>query len=180
MKKTLIITGIVVLIFLLVISYFRYYTKSFSPETEVDYNKDGAHIHIVYSRPFKKGRVIFGGLIPYNSVWRTGANEATTFETDTDLNFKGSILKAGKYSLWTVPGEKSWKVIFNSEYGQWGINFNQAPNKNVKDDVLTVEVPVVHSDNVIDQFTIDVKKVGEEIEMTFQWDQTLVPVPFTK
>jgi Protein of unknown function (DUF2911) len=180
MKKTLIITSVVIFIFLIVIGYFRFYVKSFSPESEVTYNENGYHVTIRYCRPYKKGRVIFGGLVPYSKIWRTGANEATTFTTETDLKFGSKILKAGTYSLWTMPGEQTWNIIFNSEYGQWGINFNGEANKDAKDDVLSVEVPVVLQDKSFEQFTIDVKKVGEEMEMIFEWDKTLVPVPFSK
>jgi hypothetical protein len=183
MKKTLIITGIVIVIFLLVISYFRFYIKSFSPESDVEYKQDGLKVHITYCRPYKKGREIFGtnGLVPFDKVWRTGANEATIFETDSDLKFKGDkTLKAGTYSLFTIPGDKTWKILFNSESGQWGINFNGVANRDPKNDVLTVEVEPVVTDKMVEQFTIDIKKVGEETEMTLQWDKTLVPVPFTK
>jgi hypothetical protein len=184
MKKTLIITALVVLFFLLAVGYFWKYTQSFSPEETVDYNKDGLHLQVVYCRPFKKGRIIFGGLEPYHVVWRTGANRATTFETDSDLRFmKGDSslgLKAGKYSLWTIPGPKAWVVIFNSEVGQWGINFNGSANRDSKNDVIKIEVPVVTVENVVQQFTIDLKKVAEEMEMTLQWDKTLVRVTFSK
>src|SRR5271170_1267921 len=84
MKKTVVITGAFVLIFLGVISYLRYHTKSFSPQAVVNFEADGLKVHIVYCQPYKKGRVIFGPspktLEPYGKVWRTGANEATTFE----------------------------------------------------------------------------------------------------
>jgi Protein of unknown function (DUF2911) len=182
MKKTLIITGSVILIFLAVISYFRYYAKSFSPESEVNYENEGLRVRLTYCRPYKKGRVIYGdhALVPYGKIWRTGANEATTFETNSDLKFNGKVLKAGTYSLWTLPGEQTWKIIFNSEYGQWGINFNGEANKDSKDDVLTVEVPAVIQDKLFEQFTIQVEKVGEEMELILLWDKTLVAVPFSK
>jgi len=180
MKKILIITGVVVLILCGVIAYFRFYVKSFSPENSEHYAAEGVDIRVTYSRPFKKGRVIFGGLVPYAAVWRTGANEATVFATNTDLKFSTGVLKAGTYSLWTIPDRESWKVIFNSESGQWGINFNGEANRDPKNDVLTVEVPVVNQDKEFEQFTISIEKHGEEMEMIFLWDKTLVAVPFSK
>jgi hypothetical protein len=123
MKKFLIVAGVAValLIILGVVAKFfvNQHDKSFSPEEEVAFTSSDLNIRVFYNRPFKKGREIFGGLVPYDKVWRTGANEATTFETSKDLLIEGKTLKKGKYSLWTIPGEETWKVIFNSEFGQW-------------------------------------------------------------
>src|SRR5690606_7918853 len=118
-------------------------TKSFSPEDEVVFTADNLTVKVFYNRPSKKGREIFGGLVPYGQVWRTGANEATTFDTNRDLNFKGKVLRAGKYSLWTIPRENAWTIIFNSEHGQWGLNKQGQPNRDPKLDVLQVDVPSV-------------------------------------
>jgi hypothetical protein len=91
-----------------------------SPPAEAKGKIGDADIMIAYSSPGVNGRKIWGSLVPYNQVWRTGANEATTFETSTDITVNGSKLPAGKYSLFTIPGEKSWTVIFNSVPNQWG------------------------------------------------------------
>ncbi|MEP2670824.1 MAG: DUF2911 domain-containing protein [Cyclobacteriaceae bacterium] len=180
MKKFLIVTGILFLIILGVLAYIRfYYTKTFSPEATAEYNQNGTHISVFYNRPYKKGRVIFGELVPYGSVWRTGANEATVLRTDTDLMIKGQQLKAGTYSLWTVPGEQTWKVIFNSESGQWGVNFNGEANKDPKKDVLSVEVPALTHDKEFEQFTISIEQVGEDLELILLWDKTVVVVPIS-
>lgn len=154
-------------------------TKSFSPEEEVVFNQGDLMIKVFYNRPSKKGREIFGGLVPYDKVWRTGANEATTFETNKDLTIKGKALKAGKYSLWTIPGENTWTVIFNSEHGQWGLNSKGEPNQNSELDVLKVDVPAVQQEQVFEQFTIAFAETGEDAEMVLIWDKTLVSVPFT-
>lgn len=183
MKKFLIITGVFFLIIIGVLAYVRfYYTKSFSPEANAEYNQNGVKIHVFYNRPSKKGRLIFGSendnaLVPYNKVWRTGANEATIFETSKDLVVKGETLKAGTYSLWTVPGEQNWKVIFNSESGQWGVDFNGEANRDPAKDVLTVEVPSLTQDKEFEQFTISFEQVGEDLEFILLWDKTVVVVP---
>ena len=80
----------------------------------------GAAIRIAYSAPSVKGRTVWGDLVPYGKVWRTGANEATTFETDKEIKINGEKLPAGKYALFTIPGESEWTFIFNSEWDQWG------------------------------------------------------------
>jgi hypothetical protein len=81
---------------------------------------NGATISINYSSPSVKGRQIWGGLVPFNEVWRAGANEATTFETDKELTIEGSKLPAGKYSFFVIPNEKECVIIFNKEAKQWG------------------------------------------------------------
>lgn len=154
-------------------------TKSFSPEEEVLFSQNDLTIKVFYNRPSKKGREIFGGLVPYDKVWRTGANEATTFETSKDLVIEGQTLNAGKYSLWTIPRENTWTVIFNSEHGQWGLNAKGEPNRNPELDVLKIDVQAVQQEQVFEQFTIAFGKTGEEAEMVLIWDKTLVSVPFT-
>jgi hypothetical protein len=183
MKKFLVfsVIGILVIVILLVgVGYLRLkQTKSLSPEDHVVFHQDDLSITVFYNRPFKKDREIFGKLVPYGKVWRTGANEATTFETNKDLKIDGSTLKAGKYSLWTIPGEESWTVIFNSEHGQWGINSDGQANRNPERDVLKVEALSVKQERVFEQFTIAFETTSEEIEMVLIWDTTLVAVPFT-
>lgn len=186
MKKFLIVIGIVLLIIIGVLAFFRfYYTKTFSPESVASYEADGLKISVFYNRPSKKGRLIFGekkdgALVPFGKVWRTGANEATTFETNQDLTIGGKKLPAGKYSFWTLPGEQTWTVMFNSEIPSWGVDFNAEANRNPKTDVVSVEVPVVIQDKEFEQFTISVEKAGEELELILLWDKTLVAVPFSK
>jgi hypothetical protein len=179
MKKTLIVLGIIIA---LVAGCFAYYvliyTRSFSPEANVDYSDGNLKVSVLYNRPSKKGREIFGKLVPYGKTWRTGANEATVFETNQDLKFGDKELKAGKYSLWTVPGEQTWQVVFNSEIPSWGINFNGEALRNPATDVLIIETPVVAQDKVFEQFTILLEKAGEDIELNLIWDKTLISVHF--
>jgi hypothetical protein len=100
----------------------------------------GSKISIDYSSPSVKGRKIFGGLLPYGQVWRAGANEATIFQTDKDIQIEGKVLHAGKYSLFMTPGEKEWIVFFNSETGQWGEGKDGKANMNPAKTVLQVTV----------------------------------------
>lgn len=174
-------TGLVILIGLAwAISYYNTKkTKSFSPEEIVNFQDKNLTIKLFYNRPYKKGREIFGGLVPYGMVWRTGANEATTFETNLELQIEGKTLPRGKYTLWTIPAEETWTIIFNSEFGQWGVNSQGVANRDPQRDVLTIQVPAVKQDKVFEQFTISFDKVGEEAEMVLIWDTTLVAVPFT-
>jgi hypothetical protein len=181
MKKISLVLGIIILLAIAAVWFIRQNTKTASPEADVNYEADGLSVHVFYNRPFKKNRVIFdsAGLVPFGKVWRTGANEATIFETNKDLIISGKTLKTGKYTLWVQPNQQTWTVIFNSEYGQWGINFNGEANRDPENDVLSVEAPVLIQDKVFEQFTISVEKAGEEQELVFIWDKTLVAVPFT-
>lgn len=183
MRKFLLFSGtaLVILIGLAwVISFYNTKkTKSFSPEETVTFEEKGLKINVFYNRPFKKGREIFGGLVPFGEVWRTGANEATTFETNLELNIEGKTLPRGKYSIWTIPGPETWTVIFNAEFGQWGVNSEGKANRDPRRDLLSVQVPAVKQDKVFEQFTISFNKVGEDAEMVLFWDTTLVSLPFS-
>jgi hypothetical protein len=182
MKKFLLVLSVALIIILGVLTYFRvYYTKSFSPEEKVSFNDGNLQIDVIYNRPFKKGRVIFGEneLVPFGKVWRTGANEATVFETNKALKFGDNTLAPGKYSLWTIPNETSWTIIFNSETGQWGVGFNGEANRKTENDVLSVDAPVVSIEKEFEQFTISIEESDDDLELTFIWDKTLVAVPFS-
>ena len=170
-------TGILAAVILVGYSVFKTDTKSFSPEDTVNFEHQDLEFEVFYNRPYKKDREIFGGLVPYNQVWRTGANEATTFQTNSDLLVDGSFLPAGKYTLWTIPKEDSWKVIFNSEMYPWGIDTEGNPSRIADYDVLTVEVPVRKLQEPVEQFTIVFAPEEEFVELNFAWDQTLVRVP---
>ena len=182
MKKIVLISGIA-LVLVVVITAFVFYkkTKSFSPESDAGYEDGDLKISVLYNRPFKKGRVIFGGLVPYGKTWRTGANEATVFETSKDLMIMGKKLQKGKYSLWTVPNEQSWSVVFNGTIPNWGIDVmkNGEAARDSSTDVVIVDVPVMTTQKEFEQFTISVDNTDEMLELVFAWDKTSVAVPFS-
>ena len=106
-----------------------------SPKAAVEQTVGFTVIRIEYSRPGVKGRTIWGGLVPYNTVWRAGANEATKFTFSTDVKINGKTLKAGSYSFFTIPTKDKWTIIFNKVADQWG-----AFEYNDTEDALRVEV----------------------------------------
>jgi hypothetical protein len=118
-------------------------------------------------------------LVPFEKVWRTGANEATVFETNKTITIEGKKLNPGTYSFWTIPDSTTWVVIFNSESGQWGIDHTGEANRNPALDVLSVPVHAVWQERVFEQFTIEFEKVGEDAEMVLLWDNTVVAIPFS-
>lgn len=181
MKKVIIIIGIVAVVVWGGLALLRSFAKSKSPEHTVELADGDLKINVFYNGPYKKGREIFAenGLVPFGKVWRTGANEATYIETNKPLLVKGQKLDPGKYSIWTIPGPETWQVIFNSEYPSWGIDYNGTANRNPDTDVVVVEVPVMIQEKVVEQFTISLEKVDDDIELTFWWDHTLVAVPLS-
>ncbi|WP_340077469.1 DUF2911 domain-containing protein [Leptobacterium sp. I13] len=159
--------------------YMQTQTKKHSPEETVTFNQGETELSITYSRPYKKGRDIFGGLIPYGQVWRTGANEATVFKTNKDLSIGDKTLKAGKYTLWTIPNENEWAVIFNDKMYGWGVGYGGVPSRNPEYDAVTINVPVETLPTFLEQFTIAFEE-NEDVYLTFSWDQTKVKVPILK
>lgn len=94
--------------------------KSLSPHTSTMAMLGDAHIHIDYSSPSVRGRIIFGGLLPFDEVWQAGAHMATWIETNKDLTIEGQVLPAGKYGFFTIPSKEEWTIIFNSNWDQHG------------------------------------------------------------
>ena len=183
LKKIVLALGILIVAVLGVLVYYLYQTKSYSPESNTRFEDGDLKITVFYNRPYKKGRVIFGGLVPYGKTWRTGANEATVFETNKDIVIDDKKLAAGKYSLWTVPNEQSWSVVFNSNIPSWGIDVmnNGEAARDPKFDLIVVDVQVMSTEKEFEQFTISVEKSDDEMmELVLAWDKTLVAVPLKR
>lgn len=174
------IAGGLLVVILVFLFFNRYSTKAHSPEDTIVYQEAELQLEVFYNRPYKKEREIFGSLVPYDQVWRTGANEATTFTTNKDLLIDGSFLSAGKYTLWTIPGEESWKVIFNSKMYPWGIDADKKPYRDPEFDSLVIEVPVRNINEVVEQFTIYFDRANDLVLMNLAWDGTLITLPITK
>ena len=136
-----------------------------SPPMEVKGKLQGAQVNISYSSPSVKGRTIWGDLVPYGKVWRTGANEATTFETDKDIVIHDQKLPAGKYALFTIPGETEWTWVFNSVWDQWGaFKYDQAK------DALRVKAKPEKSTVFNEKMKFDIK----DKMVTLSWENLMV------
>jgi hypothetical protein len=133
-----------------------------------------ATITIDYSSPSVKGRPIWGSLVPYNKIWRAGANEATIFTTDKDIMVEGKKLPAGKYSLFMTPGEKEWTVIFNSETGQWGIKRSGDANLDPAKNVLEVKVKPKTEKDVQEKLTYTVEDKMMDKGFYLRWEKIKV------
>lgn len=132
-----------------------------------------ATITINYNSPSVKGRKIGVDLAPYNKVWRAGANEPTTFQTDKNIQVGGKNLPAGKYSLFILPTETSWQFIFNSEIPRWGITRGGDASLDSTKNVLTVSAKPQKSATMNERLVYQVTKNG----MVMKWDYLEVPVP---
>lgn len=143
-----------------------------SPLEMVTMKYEDTYVKITYGRPHKRSRQIFGDLLPYGEVWRTGANEATEITVTRAIKIAGNVLKAGTYTIFTIPHEDHWMVILNSELGQWG-----AYNYNQKFDVLRFEVAVNKMDEVYEPFTIAFDQKAQSAELVMMWDQTKIAIP---
>ncbi len=149
----------------------RFITKSHSPSSTAHHEKNGLEVTVEYCRPYKKNREIFGGLVPYGKVWRTGANEATIIKFTKDVKIADKLLKAGTYSLWTIPNDKNWTIIINQEVGQWGTEYDKSR------DVLEVSAPATTLKVPLEMLIIDFNDHLVGFEMLIKWDNTVVKVP---
>ena len=142
-----------------------------SPRATIEQQVGLTEVTIRYNRPSMRGRTIWGELVPYGQVWRTGANEATTMEITDDVTVNGQKLAKGIYSIHTIPGPEEWTLIFNSVAQQWGSYTYDAAK-----DVLRLQVRPVPSDHVHELFTFSFPRVTEDsAEVHLAWDRLMVP-----
>jgi hypothetical protein len=134
----------------------------------------GAELWVDYSRPSKRGREIFGVVVPWNTVWRTGANAATQFRTPIDLVVGGAPVPAGTYTLWTLPAPGGWKLIINKQTGQWGTEYHP------EQDLARVDLRAEALPQTVEQFTIAVEPQGAGALLQMSWDRTRLSVPLSR
>jgi hypothetical protein len=144
-----------------------------SPHEKAEATVDGAKITIEYGRPYMKGRKIFGGLLPFGQVWRTGADEATTLTTDKTLVFGSTQVPAGKYTLYTIPGEQDWTLIINKQTGQWGTQYDQAQ------DLGRVKMTRTAAASPVEQLTIGITDTPAGGTVKIEWADASASADFT-
>jgi len=136
---------------------------------------DGKTLTIDYSSPRAKGRKIFGGLVPYGEVWRTGANEATSLVTDANLNVGGKDVPAGHYTIFTVPNADKWTLIISKKTGEWGI-----PYKYEGDELGRVDMKVSSTPSAVEHFTIALSPMGGGCTLNLSWENTQASVDLSE
>lgn len=170
--------------FLIAVVFFAATSFSFSQEFPkmdtspmdlvIARNADKAPIiRVIYSRPTKKDRKIFGELVPYGEVWRTGANEATELDVYTDMMVGNTVIKPGTYTLFTIPGEREWTVILNKETNTWGAyNYKEELN------VVKINVPARRAAAPIEALSMAFKPNADGVSLMIGWEDTYVEIPF--
>ena len=141
---------------------------------------DGKTIKIDYSSPRAKGRKIFGeasekALVPYEQIWRTGANDATTFVTDTNVTVGGKAVPAGSYTIFTVPKADAWSLVISKKTGEWGTDY---PGE--KEDLVRVPMTVSKTSAPVENFTIAFDQAGSKCTLRIEWENTRASVEITK
>jgi hypothetical protein len=149
--------------------------KRASPHETIKATIDGANVSVTYGRPYMKSRKIFGGIVPYGQVWRTGADEATILETDKALMFGALHVNPGKISLYSLLTDKTWTLVLNKKTGQWGTEYTQS------EDLGRVPMRVETLSAPVEQFTITVEKnpAGKGGVIVMQWETTKATLAFT-
>ena len=131
----------------------------------------GKSVTIDYSSPRMKGRKIYGGLVPYGQVWRAGANEATSFVTTADLTVGGTTVPAGKYTIFTVPGEDKWSLVISKKTGEWGTAYPGPDN-----DLARIDMKVSKLPSPVENFTIAFDQTGNACTLRMNWETTRASV----
>jgi hypothetical protein len=149
-------------------------TKPSPPESATCDLGGGKTITTNYSSPRMKGRKIYGGLVPFGEVWRTGANDATTFVTSADVEVGGKAVPTGKYTLFTVPSADKWTLIVNKKTGEWGI-----PYKYESDELARVDMQVSKLPSPVEDFTIAYDKSKAGCTLRMDWETTRASVNIT-
>jgi hypothetical protein len=145
--------------------------KRASPHADVTATLAGKKITVSYGRPSMKGRTIFGGLVPWGEVWRTGADEATTFSTEADVVIGGLKVPKGEYALFTIPTEKQWTLVLNKTAKQWG-----AFSYDAAQDLGRAPMTVASAAKPVEQFTIEMVPAGKRLTLKLSWDKTVASV----
>ncbi len=162
-------------IFTLTLFIFTACQRRASPSASATCDLDGGKtIRTNYSSPRMKGRKIYGDLVPFGQVWRTGANQATTFVTSGDVVVGGKTVPAGSYTIFTIPAADKWTLIINKKTGEWGI-----PYKYENEELARVDMKVSNLPAPMENFTIAYDKTGSSCTLQMDWETTRASVDIT-
>ncbi len=171
-----------ILFFFTVINCFYYYEASAqvklpatSPTQTIQQDFGLSYIELIYSRPAAKDRKVFGDLVPYGKLWRTGANEATRLTFKSSVEIGGKKIDTGTYVLYTIPNEQSWEIIINRGVNNWGIN-----GYKESEDIVRYTVPVIKTSTKIEIFTVQFANIKpESCELQLMWEKQAIAIPIT-
>ena len=178
MNKKLAIGGALVAVLLTALVVVAQQDKSKRPSPPAQATWDlggGKSVTVDYSSPRVKGRKIYGELVPFGQVWRTGANEATTLVTPVDLNVGGTTVPAGSYTVFTIPNKDKWTLIISKKTGEWGTDYPGQSN-----DLARVDMKVSTLPSPVENFTISFAKAGMGADLSIDWETTRASVMVSK
>jgi len=178
MKKVLVMSGLLSLVVgcAIVVAAQQDKSKRPSPPVQAKWDLDGGKaVTIDYSSPRTKGRKIYGELVPFGQVWRTGANEATALVTPVDLTIGGTTVPAGSYTIFSVPNKDKWTLIISKKTGEWGTDYPGQAN-----DLARVDMKVSALPSPAENFTISFEKAGGGATLNIDWESTRASVMVSK
>lgn len=148
-------------------------TPAPSPMCKVTQTVGLTEINLEFSRPSVKGRTIFGDLVPYGTMWRTGANAASKITFSDDVKVNGNAVKAGQYAIYTIPGEKEWEVILYSDVSNWGV-----PEEwNTEKEAARFKVTAINMPVTMESMSFMIDQIeNDKAQLLLMWDKTLVPM----
>ena len=163
------------LLFTVNLSFSQINTPRVSPASEVEQMVGLTEIEIEYSRPSIRGREVFGNLVPFGKVWRTGADNSTKISFDTDVIISGKTIQSGTYSIFSIPNKESWEIIFYSDVELWGVPRDWSENKIVFSSMFNVKK--LKKSNTVETFTISFNDLtNNDVNMSISWENTSVDI----
>ena len=163
------------LLFTVNLSFSQINTPRVSPASEVEQMVGLTEIEIEYSRPSMRGREVFGNLVPFGKVWRTGADNSTKISFDTDVIISGKTVQSGTYSIFSIPNKESWEIIFYSDVELWGVPRDWSENKIVFSSMF--DVKKLKKSNTVETFTISFNDLtNNDVNMSISWENTSVDI----
>ena len=163
------------LLFTVNLSFSQINTPRVSPASEVEQMVGLTKIEIEYSRPSMRGREVFGNLVPFGKVWRTGADNSTKISFDTDVIISGKTIQSGTYSIFSIPNKESWEIILYSDVELWGVPRDWSENKIVFSSMF--DVKKLKKSNTVETFTISFNDLtNNDVIMSISWENTSVDI----
>ena len=160
------------LLFVGCLGFSQINTPRFSPASEIEQMVGLTEIEIEYSRPSMRGREVFGNLVPFGKVWRTGADNSTKISFDTDVIISGKTVQSGTYSIFSIPNKESWEIIFYSDVELWGV-----PRDWSDDKIVFSSTYKVNKTNTVETFTISFNDLtNNDVNMNISWENTSVDI----
>ena len=161
-----------ILLFVGCLGFSQINTPRFSPASEIEQMVGLTEIEIEYSRPSMRGREVFGNLVPFGKVWRTGADNSTKISFDTDVIISGKTVQSGTYSIFSIPNKESWEIIFYSDVELWGV-----PRDWSDDKIVFSSTYKVNKINTVETFTISFNDLtNNDVNMNISWENTSVDI----